>query len=400
MIKVAVVAPYPASAVLPDKDLKVRFRSPEKKKQHPAPWVLNLCRELSRRRDVEVEVFTHSRAVARIQKAEKEGVHYTFVPKYEPARFDPYHAYLPALVQIRPLIRRYEPDIVHGFGTESAYGLLAISQGRLSVIFIQGILEKLAPFSNLPAIKIAIRKYFERRVINKADGLIAETEFARQWALSRNEEARVKVIPHAYSADFFSAKPHFKGLRIVCIGALSRIKGVTTVLRAFHAGINRAPHLFNKAELVFIGEGALRPVLEEMAEQWQIRDRVSFLGHVEHDKIIQEMEKSNLLVIGSRMDTSPNVITEAHAVGLPVIGTAAGGIPDMIDDGRDGFIVPIDDSEAMALLMEHLLSDPQRCEEMGRAGKKKVRELNDPVQVAEKHVDFYREIIDAHRRAQ
>jgi glycosyltransferase involved in cell wall biosynthesis len=400
MIKIAIVAPYPASAVLPDKDLKVRFRSPEKKNQHPAPWVLNLCRELSRRRDVEVEVFTHSRAVARIQKAEKEGVHYTFVPKYEPARFDPYHAYLPALVQIRPLIRRYEPDIVHGFGTESAYGLLAISQGRPSVIFIQGILEKLAPFSNLPAINIAIRKYFERNVINKADGLIAETEFARQWALSRNEEARVKVIPHAFSGEFFSAKPNFKELRIVCIGALNRIKGVISVLHAFHMGIKRFPHLFKRAELVFVGGGPLRHVLEEMAEQWHIRDRVSFLGHVEHDKIVQEMEKSNLLVIGSWMDTSPNVITEAQAVGLPVIGTAAGGIPEMIDEGRDGFIVPIDGSEAMAQCMELLLSDPQRCEEMGRAGRKKVRELNDPVRVAEKHVDFYREIIDAQRRAQ
>ena len=112
------------------------------------------------------------------------------------------------------------------------------------------------------------------------------------------------------------------------------------------------------------------------------------------------MAKSNMLVIGSRMDTSPNVITETHAVGLPVIGTAAGGIPDMIDDGRDGFIVPVDDSEAMALRMEHLLSDPLRCEEMGRAGKKKVRELNDPARIAEKHVDFYREIIDAQRGAQ
>ena len=94
MIKIAVVAPYPASAVLPDKDLKVRFRRPEKKYQHPAPWVLNLCRELSRRRDVEVEVFTHSRAVVRVKKAEKDGVHYTFVPKHEPIRFDPYHGYL------------------------------------------------------------------------------------------------------------------------------------------------------------------------------------------------------------------------------------------------------------------------------------------------------------------
>jgi glycosyltransferase involved in cell wall biosynthesis len=100
------------------------------------------------------------------------------------------------------------------------------------------------------------------------------------------------------------------------------------------------------------------------------------------------------------MDTSPNVITEAHAIGLPVIGTAAGGIPDMIDEGRDGFIVPIDDSEAMALRIEYLLSDPQRCAEMGWVGREKVRAMNDPARVAAKHVDFYREIIDAQRRAQ
>ena len=112
------------------------------------------------------------------------------------------------------------------------------------------------------------------------------------------------------------------------------------------------------------------------------------------------MEKSNLLVIGSRMDTSPNVITEAHAVGLPVIGTAAGGIPDMIDDGRDGFIVPTDDSEAMALRMEYLLSDPQRCAEMGWVGLEKVREVNDPVRIVEKNVDFYREILSINDSAQ
>jgi hypothetical protein len=238
MMKVAVVAPYPAAAVLRDKDLKLRFsRRPEKKKQHPAPWVQALCRELSRRRDVSVEVFTHTRAVRRIRRIRKEGVHYTFVPKYEPNRSDPYHGYLPAQLQIQPLIRQFAPDIVHGFGTESAYGLLAVRQKRPSVVFIQGIQEKLAPFYDMPAIKIAIRKYFERAVIHGASGLIAETMFAQQWALGVNEKARVEVIPHAYSTVFFRAQPSFTGLRIACIGALSRTKGVTTVLRAFHIGM-------------------------------------------------------------------------------------------------------------------------------------------------------------------
>ena len=213
MIKVAVVAPYPAAAVLPDKYLKRKFRHPDRKKQHAAPWVRTLCRELNQRKGVEAEVFTHSRAVAYVLRAEKEGVRYTFVPKFEPSRCDPYHGFLPALVQFKPLIKRYYPDIVHGFGTESAYGLLAISQGRPSVVFLQGIQEKLAPFYDMPAVKIAIRKYLERIVINKAGGLIAETDFGRQWALSVNKKARVEVYPMLTALNF-SGRNRISGDRV------------------------------------------------------------------------------------------------------------------------------------------------------------------------------------------
>lgn len=68
------------------------------------------------------------------------------------------------------------------------------------------------------------------------------------------------------------------------------------------------------------------------------------------------LNRAGAFVIASRMNTSPNALTEAHAIGLPVIGTRAGGIPEMIEEGKDGMLEPVDDADAMADRMQRLLA--------------------------------------------
>ncbi len=392
MIKIAMLAPYSAGTVLPEESLKPRVRH-FAKQQHPAPWVHALCRALSGKKDIDLKVFSHSRDITRIHEAEKEGVKYIFVPKYEPVHCDPYHLYLPAFFQILPLLKRYNPDIVHGFGTENLYGFLAVSQKKPSVVFIQGIREKLAPYYPGPKLKLTIRKKLEQYTVNKVDGLIVETDFACRWAHTINPHTKVKIIPHAYTESFFAGRPNFEHKRIICVGTLRIVKGCDTVLESFYAGIKRNPKLFKKAKLFFIGRGPLEQFLKSKARDWEILENVRFMGSVAHEKIIAEMENACMMVIGSRVDTSPNVITEAHSVGIPVVGTNGGGIPEMIEEGKDGFIVPVDDAEKMSRKMEVLLKDMNRCAEMGRAGREKVRRLNDPSRIADEHITFYKEIL-------
>jgi glycosyltransferase involved in cell wall biosynthesis len=356
-----------------------------------------LCLELGAREDVELRVFAHSRLISRVQHAEKEGVSFTFVPKYEPGRSDPYHLHLPAILQILPLLRRFNPDVVHGFGTESAYGLLAVAQKKPGVVFIQGIQEKLAPFYNMPRIKVAIRKTMERYVVRKADSLIAETSFARGWAQSVSPEANIRVVPHAYTRSFFAASPDFSRKRVICIGALSQVKGCDTVLKAFALGAKRDPEFFSNAELLFIGGGTLEEELKSQARQEGFGEQVRFIGRVPHEQMIYELENARLMIIGSRMDTSPNVITEAHSAAIPVIGSGAGGIPDMIDDGSDGFLFDVDDHETAADHLIRLLHDPSLCKQLGLAGREKVRVLNDPERIATEHIKLYHEVLTNRR---
>jgi glycosyltransferase involved in cell wall biosynthesis len=396
MIKTAIVAPYPASVVLPEESIKNRARE-KAKVQHPAPWVAAICKELNALNGIEVEVFTHSRYVSSITRTIREGVKYTFIPKYEPAKIDPYNLYLPALFQFLPVIRRYNPNIVHGFGTEGAYGLLAVCQKKPSIVFIQGIVEKLSPFSNRPKPNLIIRKLIERFVINNANGIIAETEFAKNWALKIRPTANIRLIPHAYTDIFFNVSPIFESRRLLCIGSLSRIKGCMKVLDAFSEGMKRNSRIFKKSKLVFIGDGPLMKELRSTVELYKLSEYVEFKGNIAHNTIPAEMQKACMLVLGSRMDTSPNVITEAHTAGLPVIATETGGIPNMIKDGIDGFIVPVDHVELMSLRMEMLLYDLVRCAKMGASGRKKIKKLNNPFIIAKKHKKFYKEILSNYK---
>lgn len=384
-MKIAMVAPYPAQMVLKPDQIKPRYRD---RSSHAASWVRSLTTSLAKRDDVEFHVFTHSRAVSSVQRGEENGVRYIVIPKYEPTRIGCYHLHIPARIQFRKHIKAYAPDLVHGFGTESAYGLIATEQGLPSVVFIQGIQSELAKYhDHLPRLQKIIRLKLERRVVNRTSGLIAETGFAQRWAVGMRESIPVAVIPHAVNVEFLNVEPTYSSNECLCIGTLNRTKAVDTSIRALDRAKNK------NLTLSVIGHGGLLEEMKGLAGTLGVADRVQFLGHMSREQIIEKMSTARMLTILSRMDTSPNILTEAHAAGLPVIGTRAGGIPDMIEDGKDGFLVGVDDVDATAGKMDLLTGDVDLCRRLGEAGREKVRRLNDADRIADEHVEFYKRIL-------
>lgn len=384
-LRIAMLAPYPATATLVPDQIKPRYRN----REHAAPWIRSLCGSLSERSEVVVQVFVHSRAVTHpCETEDAQGFPIVFVPKREPIRTDPFHGFWPGRCALRPWLRRFQPDIVHGFGTEGGYGVIAVHQPQPSVIFVQGILAALAPYGDHSWIRKRARQYYERLVMRRVRGVVAETQFAADWARSLNDEAVIRVIPHGIDAAYYEMRSNPESTTLLSIGSLVRHKGPDTVIRAFAASDQP------RARLVMIGDGPHRIEYEALATALNVADRVSFTGQLSQEEVMRHLARARALVIASRMDTSPNVITEAHAAGLPVIGTRAGGIPEMINDGEDGYLVDVDDAEAMAERMRHLLSDADTASRLGEAGRKKVRVLNDPARIAEEHIRLYRELVN------
>lgn len=111
------------------------------------------------------------------------------------------------------------------------------------------------------------------------------------------------------------------------------------------------------ARLIVIGDGDRRPALEVLVRERGIGG-VEFHGAVPHDEVPEWFDRADILVNSSRIDNMPHSLIEAFAAGVPVVTTPAGGIPYVVEDGRNGLIVSIDDPDSMAAAVLRLVEEP------------------------------------------
>lgn len=382
-MKIGFIGAVPPSSVFPLDCIGSRYRRPA----HPAPWIGGLLPELVKKSDYDVRVFVAHRAVSKRCTVEHDGVIYEGIPCPFLERFAPHTLHFAKSLAMSSAIRKFKPDLIHAFGMENGSATMALRHGVPVSCFIQGIAEKLLPYYGQRSWinkQVAVR--CERSAVGRIPWMIAETEFAKEWALTRNPKAKIVVIPHPLRPSFLEVSSQPASGKIVTVGGLDDRKGVDTIIRAF------ALIEDSSSRLSICGSGPSLGDLKNLASQLGVSKRIDFRGNLSTEEVIEELSRASIFVIGSRMDTSPNVVTEAHAVGLPIVGTRAGGIPEMIEDGVDGFHVDIDDCKLMATKLQQLLSEPDLAETMGAAGKKKVAHLNDPERVTKEQLEFFESI--------
>lgn len=142
---------------------------------------------------------------------------------------------------------------------------------------------------------------------------------------------------------------------LVAVGRLELEKGHRYLLQA----VQRLRQEGVSVRLRLVGEGAERKRLERLARNFGIADRVDFTGWLYADEAKGEIKNGTVLVHpSSGLDSEPNTIKEAHALGTPVVGTAVAGIPEMLDHGRCGLIVPPADVEALTGALQRYIDDP------------------------------------------
>jgi glycosyltransferase involved in cell wall biosynthesis len=148
------------------------------------------------------------------------------------------------------------------------------------------------------------------------------------------------------------------GQYILAVGRLSHEKGFDSLLRAFAVLRAAEPGL----KLVILGEGRDRAKLEALRAELKLDDSVLLPGH---RPSTSWLNRAVMFVLSSRYEGFPNALAEAMAAGLPGVATRCCGPEEMIQDGQDGFLVPVDDIDAMVARMRRLLSDKPLRELLG-----------------------------------
>jgi len=169
--------------------------------------------------------------------------------------------------------------------------------------------------------------------------------------------------------------------RFVWVGRLCEEKGVPVLLEASERLRDEGLDF----ELVLVGDGPLRGALAAETERRGLADRVAITGWMNGDQVRDQIAASHAMVLPSFAEGLPAVIMEALALGRPAISTYIAGIPELIEPGRNGWLVPAGSAEALAGAMREAIAAPlERLEAMGRAGRAAVLRLHDTVAEVEK----------------
>ena len=222
-----------------------------------------------------------------------------------------------------------------------------------------------------------------RNALRRADLVLAPSKYTADHVAADQgvEQEKVRVLPWALDPQFEvlaanaakNAVPaRFpQGQVLLTVGrwrADERYKGMDTLIAALPRLLPRWPEL----QMVAVGDGDDRAWLEDLAEQAGVDQHVHFLTQLSYSELAACYGHCDIFALPSSGEGFGLVYLEAMACGKPVIGGAHGGAPEVIEDGKTGYLVPHGDTVQLATAIETLLADATLREEMGRRGKQRV----------------------------
>jgi glycosyltransferase involved in cell wall biosynthesis len=175
---------------------------------------------------------------------------------------------------------------------------------------------------------------------------------------------------------------------ITLVARLSAEKDVATLIRA-------VPHLLallpaeQRRDLVLrvIGDGRERSALEQLAQELGVGSCVHFLG--QQQRVAQALGEASLFALSSRTEGISLTLLEAMSRGLPVVATRVGGTPEVVEDGKTGFLVPAQQPEAMAVAIAQIYLNPALAYRMGREGRARAESHFSVARMIEAYQDLY-----------
>lgn len=174
--------------------------------------------------------------------------------------------------------------------------------------------------------------------------------------------------------------------RLVSVGRLSEQKGQLLLVQAA-ALLKREGRQF---ELVLVGDGPLRPEIELLIARDEMQGQVRITGWAAGETVRREIEAARAFVLPSFAEGLPVVLMEALGRGRPVITTYIAGIPELVESGVNGWLVPAGSVEHVAQAMREVLDTPvDKLTEMGRRGYERVREMHDAEHNAARLLDLF-----------
>lgn len=325
--------------------------------------------------------------------------------------------------EILEAIGDFKPDIIQCFGSEWPYGMIAEDVDIPVVIHMQGFIGvydlsgRLLPRVDSPRriitskipenIKRKIRQKntwpeLEKHIMQTNRYFMGRTRWDRNIVKYYSPGARYYNIPEAIRPGFFDAYGTWKGndalkksrIILLTVTQASTLKGNGIILHTARIlnkilGIDFEWRVAGNPEL-FIEDERTTGIKHTDVN-------IVLLGWITQDQIITELQNAAFFIHPSIIDNSPNAICEAQLIGIPVIASYVGGVPDLVEDGVTGFLYPYNEPHTLAFKIAELRNQRELLAEIAENESRVARRRHDPEMIAHEVYNTYQRIIDDYR---
>jgi glycosyltransferase involved in cell wall biosynthesis len=360
-------------------------------------WLVNLVNSLSNIGHLEIHVIAETSEINEDKSICENDVTFHFV--HAPNRLRSSTLYYFDCLSFRKIIAEIQPDILHAHHT-GEYSWFAVNERLPAVITVHGIYRAVAK-----SLKAGILSHYgrlsivERICLKKARHIISINPYVNDY-ISKSFLGSVYEIENPVNEIYFHCKDDTLTGVLLFVAVLSPIKNLHGLIDI----LAKVKEKISQVQLRVIGFYTpdlewYRQEIDNFITKMGLRDNVLFLGHKTESEIVEELSRANCLLLTSKQETAPMVISEAMAAGKPVVAMEVGGIRHMVRDGVTGYLVPPGDPQAMADKVVRILEDATLRKTMGEAARKEALQRFHPELVARKTLAVYEEILQIeHKR--
>jgi glycosyltransferase involved in cell wall biosynthesis len=400
----------------------------------PAPkgsgyWMSVLFERLKRRSDLKLAVV--ARVGLRDCHFEVDGVEY-FVVKTPLSRgiwnrLGSYRDQLPIRSQVRKyasIVNNWNPDIVHVHGTESEFGLIKAwgHTDKPVAVSIQGLMTPYAAkaYGDLLPVQLhgvvrsviglrvsclqrwkgfLARAPYEEAIIKSADMILGRTQWDHAWACAYRPDVCYRHVDELIRPEFSEA-PNWmlekcNRHQIFCTSGSQPLKGLHVLVEAVYRLRDVFPDIrLNVASAGFVPrpQGDYARFVLRMIRERSLEKAVTFLGHLDANEQVNQLQLANCYVMPSFIENSCNALQEAMLVGTPCVATNAGGTPSIIEPERSGLTFPAGDTALLAWQIGRIFRDDSLASQLGKNARSTAMERHDPARVEAELINAYKEL--------
>lgn len=297
-----------------------------------------------------------------------------------------------ALPLIRQLLRLHEYSAVHFFFSLPTGALLPFLhlRGIPVVVSLRGSdVPGYDPHNSRVQLAHRVLAPFTRWIWRRADRVVAVCESLGRLALETWPDLRCSVITNGVDLKLFHpaepkpSEPQGGPVRCLAVARLVERKGLGDLVRAF------ALQERGRFQLDVVGGGPDEKSLRDLVGRLGLQDSIRFLGVLDRQAVAERYRQADIFTLPSSAEAFGNVFAEALASGLPIVGSNVGGIPELVEHGVNGLLVPAGDVPALAGAIQYLGGDKALRYDMARRNRAKAEATLDWSHVTARYLSIY-----------